>query len=87
MGIAIASAIRAAAHWQRCGPDGAHGFQHALRRRLHRPIALARLLRTLAEQPPTHALLLNGGRIPGLVGAAARWTRIDSVSTRSASRQ
>lgn len=84
MGIAIASAIRAARHWQRHGPDGAPDFQHALRRSLHRPIALAGLLRTLAEHPATHPLLLAGGRVPPLVGAAARWTRITSVSRRSA---
>lgn len=83
MGIAIASAIRAARHWQRQGPAGAPVFQHALRRRLHRPIALAGLLRTLAEHPSAHPLLLAGGRIPALVGAAARWTRITSVSHRS----
>ena len=85
MGIAIASAIRAAEHWQRFGPVGAPGFQHALRQRLHRPIALAGLLRTLAEHPAMHPLLLTGGRVPALVGAAARWTRIDSVSRRSGS--
>ncbi|WP_294321771.1 FAD-dependent monooxygenase [uncultured Sphingomonas sp.] len=84
VGIAIASAIRAARHWQRQGPDGAPGFQQALRRRLHRPIALAGWLRTLAEHPAGHALLLAGGRLPSLVGTAARWTRIDSVSRRSA---
>lgn len=86
MGIAIASAIRAAAQWQRSGADGAPDFQRSLRRRLHRPIALAGLLRTLAEHPSGHALLLTGGRVPALVGAAARWTRIDSVSRRSAAR-
>ena len=84
MGIAIASAIRAARHWQRHGPAGAPGFQHALRRSLRRPIALAGLLRTLAEHASGHRLLLAGGRIAPLVGAAARWTRIDSVSRRSA---
>lgn len=80
MGIAIASAIGAAAQWQRDGPEGATGFQHALRQRLHRPIALAGLLRTLAEHPLAHPLLLAGGRVPALVAGAARWTRIDSVS-------
>lgn len=85
MGIAIASAIRAVAHWQRHGPAGAPDFQRALRRRLHRPIALAGMLRMLAEHPSGHALLLTGGRVPTLVGAAARWTRIDCVSRRSAS--
>jgi len=84
MGIAIASAVQAAAHWQHHGPAGAPGFQRALRRRLHRPIALAELLRTLAEHPSGHPLLLVGGRIPALVGAAARWTRIESVSRGSA---
>lgn len=84
MGIAIASAIRAAAYWQRRGAAGAEGYQQALGRSLHRPIALAGMLRTLAEHPSGHALLLAGGRIPPLVAAAARWTRIASVSRRSA---
>lgn len=83
MGIAIASAIRAARQWQAHGPAGAPEFQRSLRQRLHRPIALAGWLRTLAEHPAGHGLLLAGGRIPALVGAAARWTRIDSVSRRS----
>ncbi|KQM26583.1 MULTISPECIES: NAD(P)/FAD-dependent oxidoreductase [unclassified Sphingomonas] len=83
MGIAIASAIRAARQWQAQGPAGAPVFQQALRGRLHRPIAIAGLLRTLAEHPATHPLLLVGGRIAPLVAMAARWTRIDSVSRRS----
>ncbi len=85
MGIAIASAIRATARWQRDGAAGAERYQRDLARALHRPIALAGMLRTLAEHPMAHPLLLAGGRIPSLVVAAARWTRIDSVSPGSAS--
>ena len=84
MGIAIASAIRAARHWQGHGAAGAPDFQRALRQRLHRPIALAGVLRTMAEHPAAHPLLLAGGRVAPLVNAMARWTRIDSVSHRSA---
>ena len=85
MGIAIASAIRAAARWQHDGAAGAERYQRDLARALHRPIALAGMLRALAEHPAGHPLLLFGGRIAPLVAAAARWTRVASVSRRSAS--
>lgn len=77
MGIAIASAIRAVGQWQRAGAAGANGYQRDLSRALRRPIALAGLLRTLAEDRRGHKLLLAGGRLPWLVGRAAAWTRVD----------
>ncbi|MDJ0276818.1 FAD-dependent monooxygenase [Sphingomonas sp. 2R-10] len=83
MGIAIASAIRAATSWQQDGTAGAETYQRDLARALHRPIALAGVLRTLADHRAGHALLLAGGRIAPLVAAAARWTRVAPVSHRS----
>ncbi len=84
MGIAIASAIRAVRHWHGSGPAGATRYQHDLRRALYRPIALAGLLRHLAEHPRGSTLLLAGGRWPMLVAAVAAGTRVDSVSPGSA---
>ncbi|PXA97132.1 FAD-binding monooxygenase, partial [Nostoc sp. 3335mG] len=79
MGIAIASAIRAVAMWQAKGAAGSRAYQRDLRRALYRPIALAGLLRHLAEHRRASALLVAGGRMPGLVARMADWTRIDRV--------
>lgn len=79
MGIAIASAIRAVAAWQTQGAAGAIGYQRDLARALRRPIAVAGLLKALAEDRRGGALLLAGGRIPWLVNRAAAWTRIDQM--------
>ncbi|MEP9402434.1 NAD(P)/FAD-dependent oxidoreductase [Sphingomonas silueang] len=72
MGIAIASGMRAAKAALAGGT--AEAFQRDLARALRRPLAVAGLLRGVAERHG--AALLVGGAVPGLTDRLARWTRI-----------
>ncbi|MES2339354.1 MAG: FAD-dependent monooxygenase [Pseudomonadota bacterium] len=74
MGIAIASGVAAA----RAILSGASAatFQHDFARQAARPLAVAGLVRTLAERPATAGLLATLAHLPGAVGAVATLTRI-----------
>lgn len=75
MGIALASARSAAAAYTRGGAGAATGWQPALARRLGRPLAVAGMVRALAEG--RHAELLPRlARLPGLLQAIAAATRV-----------
>jgi len=77
-GIAVALASGAAAA-QAClhgdGP-GARAYQRAFARRARRPLAVAELLRGMAEHPVRRTLMMGLAGVPGLAKAAARLTRI-----------
>ena len=75
MGIAIASAASAADAYARGGPDAALRWQPGFARRLARPLALAGLVRDLAESRHA-AAFLPIARLPYLLQLAARATRI-----------
>jgi flavin-dependent dehydrogenase len=76
MGIAIASAIRAARMALRS--ETAPAYQRDLARALRRPLGLAGAIRALAERPAGAQALLLGAGIPGLIARMAAWTRIDA---------
>lgn len=77
-GIAVALASGAAAA-QAClhgdGP-GARAYQRGFAKRARRPLAIAELLRGMAEHSLRRKLLMGLARVPGLAEAAARLTRI-----------
>ena len=78
MGIAIASGIRAAQAYARGGPGAAPGFQRQLARDLMRPLAMAGLIRSAAENPAAARWLVAiARRFPVTIDLAARLTRID----------
>jgi flavin-dependent dehydrogenase len=76
-GIAVALASGAAAARACLMGEGAAAFQRAFAARARRPIAIAELLRHMAEAPRRRRLLLGLAGVPGLAKAAARLTRID----------
>jgi menaquinone-9 beta-reductase len=75
MGIAIASGVSAAA--ARIGGGDGADWQRAFGRRIARPIAVAGVIRMLAENRAAAPLLLAAARLfPPLVGISASATRI-----------
>jgi len=78
MGIAIASGIRAANAYAAGGVEAAIRFQARLARDLARPIGIAGLIRAGAERPRlARGATRIAGRMPLLVDAVARLTRIN----------
>jgi len=78
MGIAIASGIRAANAYARNGVEAAIPFQARLARDLARPIGIASLIRAGAERPGlARGATMIARRVPALVDAVARLTRIN----------
>lgn len=76
--IALASGISSAEAWLERGAAAASDFQHAFARSARRPLAMAGLLRTMAERPVGSALLTSLARgSPWLLRLAARLTRLD----------
>ncbi|WP_157215057.1 NAD(P)/FAD-dependent oxidoreductase [Flavisphingomonas formosensis] len=75
--IALSSGQLAATSLLRDGPEGAIGFQARFGRRVALPLAIAGILRTIAERRPRlRAGLLSLFRhAPGLTGIGARLTR------------
>lgn len=77
-GIAVALASGAAAA-QAClhgdGP-GARAYQRDFAKRARRPLAIAEMLRSMAEHELRRKLLIGLAGVPGLAKAAARLTRI-----------
>ncbi|MBB6124101.1 NAD(P)/FAD-dependent oxidoreductase [Sphingobium subterraneum] len=77
IGIALASATRAAEAWQKRGAQGARGYQVEFARAARAPIRWAGLMRDILTQPPFGAIALSlAGRAPSLVAAVAQYTRI-----------
>lgn len=77
MGIALASGRSAAAAWLAGGGPAAAPWQRGFARRARRPVAIAGLVRALAERRALGPLLLAAARLPGVVDLTARATRID----------
>ena len=75
-GIAIALASGAAAAHACLSGEGATSYQRAFARRAKRPVAIAEMLRHMAESPLRRRLMLGLAGVPGLAHAAARLTRI-----------
>ena len=72
--VALASATTAA---QAClHGAGARAYQVAFERRARRPLAVAELLRGMAENRLRRGLMMTLAGVPGLAAAAARLTRI-----------
>jgi len=77
IGIALASAERAACVWRERGGAGAQAYQDALRSAVRRPVRMAALARTLATASPgLSAMMPYVMRTPGLATLLARLTRI-----------
>lgn len=77
IGIAVASGIAAAHAYARSGAAAATAHQARFAKRSRRPVAAARMLWTLAEQPRVaRAALPFVNAIPSLAMLAARLTRI-----------
>ncbi|PTQ13436.1 monooxygenase [Sphingomonas oleivorans] len=75
--IALASGAHAATAWLRDGAAGAMPFQRSFARRAARPIAIAGVLKGLAERPAVAPPILSLiGAMPGLTALLARLTRI-----------
>ncbi len=77
-GIAVALASGAAAAQACLHGDGAgaRAYQRDFARRARRPLAIAELLRGMAEHPLRRRLMMSLAGVPGLAKAAARLTRI-----------
>jgi menaquinone-9 beta-reductase len=75
-GIAVALASGAAAARACLNGERAEAYQSAFARRARRPIAIAEMLRHLAEHRIERGLMLGLARVPGVAKAAARLTRI-----------
>jgi flavin-dependent dehydrogenase len=75
-GIAVALASGAAAAHACLHGDGAEAYQRDFAKRAKRPLALAEMLRHMAEAPLRRRLMLGLAGLPGLAKAAARMTRI-----------
>ena len=77
MGIALASGVAAAQAWRRGGPETAADWQRGFARSLARPIGVAQTIAALGERRGSAGALVALARLaPGLVGLAARLTRI-----------
>lgn len=74
--IALASARLAAEHYLASGSDGAAAYQRAFARHARRPIAIAGMLRSLAEGRIARTALPLIAGVPGLAARFARLTRI-----------
>ena len=75
--IALTSGMAASSAYIRGGPDAAEAFQADFSSRARRPLLIAGLLRSAAENSAARRLLLNIVRTaPGLAALAARLTRI-----------
>jgi len=74
--IALASGRAAAGAWTKGGAAAAPAFQRAFAARARRPLLLAELARAAAERPRLAAAILPVLRMPGLVAAVGRLTRI-----------
>jgi len=81
LGIAIASGAAAAAAYGHGGAAAARAWQRDFARTTRRPILMAGMLRRLAESRPGAAVLPWAVRA-GLLGAAARATRVGEVARR-----
>jgi flavin-dependent dehydrogenase len=75
-GIAIALASGAGAAHACLHGDAAPAFQRGFAGRARRPIAIAEMLRHMAEAPVRRRLMLGLARVPGLAKLAARLTRV-----------
>lgn len=77
IGLAIASAVRAASWWLADGPAGAPSYQREFARAAHRPMAVASTLWRLAERPGVARAAVHATHVaPWLARLAARLTRI-----------
>ena len=74
--VALASGAAAARACLQGGGAGAGAYQHAFARRARRPLAIAEMLRHMAENPLGRALMMRLAGLPGLAKAAASLTRI-----------
>ena len=74
--VALASGAAAARACLTGGGSGARAYQRDFARRARRPLAIAEMLRHMAENPLRRGLMMRLARVPGLAGAAARLTRI-----------
>ena len=76
--IAIASGIAAAQAWLDGGAGAAEKYQADFARKAARPVALARIARSLAERPAGSAFAVTAARaLPPLARLIMRATRID----------
>lgn len=75
-GIAVALASGAAAARACLSGEPAEAYQQGFARRARRPIAIAEMLRHLAEHRFERTLMLGLAQVPGVANAAARLTRI-----------
>ncbi|MFA5969854.1 MAG: FAD-dependent monooxygenase [Sphingomonas sp.] len=88
MGIAIASAIRAANAYLRGGGQAAPVYQRRLARSARSPMMIAGLIRRAAEAPHlAAALAMLAANLPALVAFTARATRIDHSPIDAATEQ
>ncbi len=76
MGIALASGASAAQAWLRDGVAGAPGWQVRFAAQAARPLAIAGMVRSIAERPGLCAPLLRLAARSGLIDAVAMATRI-----------
>jgi len=74
--VALASGAAAASACRNGDGPGARAYQRAFARRARRPLAIAEMLRVMAEARRGRRLLMGLARVPGLAKAAARLTRI-----------
>jgi hypothetical protein len=75
--IALTSGIEAASVYLSQGAGGAASFQSRFSKRAARPLLIAGLLRSAAENGRSRAMLLSLTRTaPGLAALAARLTRV-----------
>ena len=77
MGIAVASGIRAAHAYIAGGPDAAGAFQRDLARDLARPLAIAGIIRRVAEARVAAPWMVRLATVPGLARTLAHLTRIN----------
>lgn len=73
VGIALASAQSAVAHWLESGPAGARLHQHAFAGRAAVPLLLAGLVKGLGSRPSLARALIG---VPGATDIVARLTRL-----------
>lgn len=77
IGIAVASAIGAAAAYARGGPSAAGDYQRDFARRARRPVGIANALWHAAERPGAARFAVSAlHRFPGFADLAARLTRV-----------